>query len=231
MVVTFQGDPWTAYTVQVSSNLTDWQDLTVLLGTANGFHSLTNFPSGKTFYRTVVNHSPSQIVTTIDASSPPARQVLISKVSPTVNVALGVFDIKSVGENATLRRLSITINTAGGTPDQNDIDQLFTNVKIKVGSLVYSSDRIPVLTTSGEVVFSNLNIPLPSDTYVPVTVFGDVTQDTGGILNGISATITLVSSGTPGGTSNNPYVEDANFNSIGVSSAVLSCNSVTFSDP
>jgi len=231
VIITFQGNPWTAYTVQVSTNLADWQDLTELPGTANGFHSMTNFPAGKTFYRTVANSAPGQIVTTIDASSPPSRQVLISKASPTANVALAVFDIKSVSENATLRKLSIVINTAGGTPSQNDIDQLFTNVKIRVGSLMYSADTIPVLTSSGEVVFNNLNIPLPSDVYVPVTVFGDVPQDTGGILNGISATLTLVSSGTSGGTSNNPYAEDANFNSIGVSSAVLSCNSVTFSDP
>ena len=176
-----------------------------------------------------------QVVITVDAASPLKRLVNISTSAETDNIVLGVVDVKSQNKSGTLRSVDITVNTTGVAAST-----LFNDIKLKAGNLVYSADSVGSTTS-----FTNMQIPLPADQYVPITLIGKIAKDTGNVFDGQSASTTLSAAGTAGGASNNPVVEDATFNTIDIndgdfvtsdvivsaSSAVLSNLTATLGSP
>jgi photosystem II stability/assembly factor-like uncharacterized protein len=161
--------------------------------------------------RFAINYTPApatSIITALDPSSPLDRTVQISNSAVTANVVLGVFDLKSQGSSSTLRNLRLNMD-AYGPFSGNSPDTLFTNIKIKVGSLTYFKSSLgptPVGENGVKVNFSDLSIPLPADANIPVTVIGDVAINTSNSLSSSTAQVYLYPNQT------NIVAEDANYN-------------------
>jgi hypothetical protein len=160
--------------------------------------------------------SNAAIVTTIDSSSPATKLVQISSSVETDNVTLGIFDIKSQNTDTTLRTLKVGVKSTGNT-----VSALFNDIKVKINGTTYSADEIntssPNTTSSSTVTFTNLNITLPKDVYVPVTVMAKVAKNVSG-----SASTTLIANAA------NIVVEDSSYASVSVTAATIAANSQTF---
>ncbi len=181
--------------------------------------------STRTFSYTGSNNG--QIVVTLNASSPLQSLVQISQAAQTDNVLLAKYDVKSQNISGTLRSLTLGLHT------QNvGLTALFGDVKISVNGHTYSADTIASTSGSwdGTATFTNLNEVLPADQYVTVSVYGKINQDTNGtLLTGASASTTLAASGTAGGTSNNPSIEDASYSALAVNSNTVAASTLNFS--
>jgi len=169
------------------------------------------------------------IIVTTDSASPATGLVQLSTSAQTNGVVLGIFDVKSQNAPSTLRSLSVIVRTVGAATPAT----LFSNIQVKVGGLVYSANSITANASTGNaasstVVFNNMSVPLPADTYVPVTIMANVAVDTNNALDGTISSTTLSAAGTNGGTSNNPDVEDQSFNALAVNTAVFTANALTF---
>ncbi len=174
---------------------------------------------------TYTGGNSSQIVMTLNNQSPPNMLVPISSSGRTENVVMGVANFRSQNRDGVLRKMSIYIATNGMAPAD-----VFDDVKIQSGTYAYSADSINNGNGFAEVtVFSNMAIPLPKDQDVPIAIVFTVKKNTNNALNGVMASSTLVGSGTAGGTSNNPMVEDSNSNTIDVNDANLLTSDLTFS--
>ena len=165
--------------------------------------------------------SNAAIVTTINSASPATKLVQVSTSVETDNVVLGVFDIKSQNTDTTLRTLKLSVRTADGS---NTVSGMFNDLKVKIGGNTYSYNSISTSATAyGEstasttVTFTNLNVTLPKDTYVSVTVLGKVAKNVSG-----SASTTLYANST------NIVVEDSSYASVSVNSAVIAANVQSF---
>ena len=173
---------------------------------------------------TYTGSNSSQIVITLNEQALPNMLFPISSSAET-DVVMGVANVKSQNKDGMLRRLSLYIATNGLAPAS-----IFNDVKIVSGSLAYSADSIANGTNfASQTTFSNMAIPLPKDTNVPVMIVVRVKKDADGSISGAAASTTLVASGTAGGTSNNPVVEDASANTIDINDANLSTSDITFS--
>jgi hypothetical protein len=161
------------------------------------------------------------VVLTANAYTPPNMRVTISTSAPADNVVLGVADFKSVGKTGKLTKLTLYMNTSNDTAANTGVRALFGDVKVKVGDKVYSADSVGSVVT-----FSNMNSILPADTLVPVAIM--VKVNTNNTLDGISASSTLVGSGTTGGSSNNPVVEDSSMVTMDIQDAALLTSDITF---
>ncbi|MDE2040823.1 MAG: peptidoglycan-binding protein [Patescibacteria group bacterium] len=175
------------------------------------------------------------VVVTVDSSSPLAGLVQISTGGQTQNVPLAVYDVKSQNAPSTLRSLSVVVYTTGAgslmTPST-----LFSQYTIKVGGQTYGAQTVTANTASysslagsSTVTFTNLNVPLAADTYVPITLLANVAQDTNNALDGAMASTSWAITGTAGGTSNNPDVEDSSYNTLAINSATFISSNLTFS--
>jgi len=160
----------------------------------------------------------SNLVVTIDPSSPNTGIIQTNTgTTQTQNVLLGVFDFKSQNINSTLQSLTINLNMSG----LGSVGSAFANVQLKTGSTLLTSGTIvtPAASTSA-VTFTNFNLPLPMNTYVPVSVYVTVN----GGVNGIQASTSLALSPSTdvGGI-------DANSNPLTLSSsATLPSSNQTF---
>jgi len=169
-------------------------------------------PSTRSFLFTGTNNG--QIVVTVDSSSPLKKLNQISNSNQTDNVVLGVYDLKSQNKDATLRSFNVRINT-GGTA----ITTLFSDIKIKAGTMTYSADTIATSTT-----FTNLSIALPKDVYVPITIIGKIAKPTSiGALDGATASTTLFANTT------DIHTEDATFNTVAVNAGTFISSDQIFS--
>ncbi len=167
------------------------------------------------------------IVFTVDAQSPPNMLVPISTSVPTDNIPLGVVDITSQGRDSTMTDMTLYVNTSVDTT--TNISNVLRDIKVQSGALIYSADSI-IYTTAGSVVtFNNMHIPLAKDQGVPVAILVDVNPDTNHSLDGISASTTLVASGTTGGADNNPVIVDSSFTTVDINDAPLLSSDITFS--
>jgi hypothetical protein len=63
---------------------------------------------------------------------------------------------------------------------------------------------------------------------VPVTLLANVQQDTNNALDGVIASTTLSVTGTAGGTTNNPAVEDQSYSTLAVTSGTFISSNLTF---
>lgn len=182
-----------------------------------GVNDTQTLASTRSFSYTGGNNG--QIVVTVNGSSPLKKLVQISTSAETDNVVLAVLDVKSQNRDGNLRSVSFTVRTSGPA-----VSTVFSDIKIKAGSLTYSADSVASTTT-----FTNMNIPLPKDVYVPITLLAKVAKDTNNALDGVSASTTLAAAGTNGGTSNIPSVEDSTFNTIDVNEGTFISSDQVFS--
>ena len=162
-----------------------------------------------------------QIVVTVDASSPLKRLVQISTSAETNDVVIGVVNVKSQNRDATLRSLNFSVITATSTGSVAP-STVFTDLKIKAGNLVYSTDGVPTVS-GGYANFTNLVIPLPKDQYVSLTILAKVAKDTNNALDGVMASSTFTASST------NPHAEDSTYNTVAVNATTIISNDAIFS--
>ncbi|MFA6458780.1 MAG: peptidoglycan-binding domain-containing protein [Candidatus Paceibacterota bacterium] len=160
------------------------------------------------------------VVVTVDATSPLQGLVQVSTSNQTDNVVLAVYDVKVQNTNGVLRSLTLVPHTNGPA-----VTQLFGDIKIKVNGQTYSASTI----SSTTVAFTNLSVPLSADVYTPVTVYGKVNQDTNNSLDGAMASTSWAVSGTAGGSSNNPVVEDSSYSTMAVTSGTFVSSDLTYS--
>ena len=170
-----------------------------------------------------------QINVKSDSSQPTTGNVQISTSVNTNNVLLGIFDIKSANVNATMQSLAININT------NSTVANLFGTISISAAGKTYSAssiDNSALATTTAR--FTSLVIPLSADVWTPVSVYANVNADTagrsGGSLNGLSASTSIVAAGTAGASGNNPSVIDNSYNTLTVNGITPSSNVLTFTD-
>ena len=214
------GPSGASYVVMTSTNsLGPWQDVGMVYADSLGLASYLDFPTVDVlFYRARLLEQ--SIVVSVDATSPPNYAVQISETVQTQNVLLGVYDISAVNTHGDLQGMYLKINTVGAA-----FNQLFTNVKLRVGTSTYSSMW---MDSDGNVGFYNLNIDLPVNTTIPVQILADVAVNTGGVLNGSTATVILTASGNFRGISNNPIVLDSGYNTAAVMSSTNTSGTTTF---
>jgi hypothetical protein len=141
-----------------------------------------------------------------------------------------VYDVKVINTPSTLRSFSITVTTTGA-----NVTDLFTNIKLRVGSLTYSASQIGLPGEDGTnvtIVFSNIIMPLSADTYVPITILADVSQDIGNSLDGATATTSINAWGTPNWDTqyrHTPDIEDVSNDLISVEETYLYSSVLVFS--
>ncbi len=169
-----------------------------------------------------------EVVITVDPNSPPNMLATISRAVPTENIPLGVVDFTSQGQDGNMRSLTAYLNTSADTT--TDISNILRTVKIQSGTQVYPADSILYTPDGSVITFTNMSIALPKDQPVPIALLVDVNADTNGRLNGISASTTILASGTAGGTSNNPVIEDSSLTTMAVREAPLLSSDITFSE-
>jgi hypothetical protein len=130
----------------------------------------------------------SSLLVSIDSSSPSTGNIQTSSGNTqTQNVLLAVYKIKSQNVNATLQGLNINAMVDGG--NGNGVGTVLSAFQLKSGSTLLTSGTAATTTASTSVVtFSNFNLALPANTYVPVSVYATVA----GGINGTSATTSLV---------------------------------------
>jgi len=170
-----------------------------------------------------------QVVVTIDTNSPATGLVQMSTAAQTQNVPLAIYDVKSQNEPSTLQTLTVSVQVVPNGSSAT-VATLFSNIQLKAGNLTYSASSIsnPDSTGSSTVVFSNLQIPLAADTYVPLTISATVAQDTNNTLDNATASTTLIAGGASGGASNNPAIVDATYNNLAVNGATFRSNTLQF---
>lgn len=155
--------------------------------------------------------SGTQIITSLDPSSPLSSTVAISTSAQTQNVPLAVFNLGSQGNSSILQSLKVDVDTMSPNLKGNQPNVLFASMSIKIGSQTYYGT---MNANDAAVVFNNMNVPLPANTRVPIYVYGNVAQDTNNFLDGFSAQVSLPTSGIQAADSNYSPVPTANNGSI-----------------
>ena len=111
----------------------------------------------------------TQIVASLDPASPVTSSVQISTTDVTPNVPLAVFDLMSQNGPSTLNTFSpgvIVMNNGG------KLSNFFTNLFVKIGGQMYAETS---LASDGQTVsFGNLNVPMPANVQIPITIYGSV---------------------------------------------------------
>ena len=164
-----------------------------------------------------------QLVVTVDSSSPATGLIQVSTAAQTQNIVLGIFDVKVQNEAGTLQSLNININRVGSIGA--DAAHALAQVQLKVNGQTYAASAIGTTTS-----FTNLNIPLAADTYVPMTILATVVQDTNGVVDNTSLQTVLTTAGNLSTSpSFNPSVIDATYNNV-VNSSIntLTANAQSF---
>jgi peptidoglycan hydrolase-like protein with peptidoglycan-binding domain len=188
--------------------------------------------STRTFQYT--GNGNGSIISYADPQSPPNMTATISTAGPTDNIVLGVVDFKSEARDGIIRKMTLYMN-ANFDVSSTAITTVLDDVKIQSGNLVYSADTIGGVADYQPgygipVTFTNLAIPLPKDSLVPVALMVKVKQSTNHSLDGKAASTTLIATGTDGGTDNNPVVEtqDDAHTTMAVNTAPLLSSDITF---
>ncbi len=176
----------------------------------------------RTFSYTASNSS--QVVITLNDQSPPNMLVPISRSTDTEDVVLAVANFKSQNQDSMMRTISFYVTTNGITPST-----LFRNVKIKAGDLVYTSGTVANGNSDSLTTITDMRIPLLKDQNTPVYILATINKDSSGSLSGSKASTTLIASGTTNGTSNNPVVENATYNTVDINDMNAASSEFTFS--
>ncbi len=221
--ISFFGNPETEYILQSSTNLTDWQDVGVMVeGKGGSLYTYTNVTpvTAQMFYRT---RTPVISVNVrLSASSPLERIVQISDGTETPNVVLAAFDIKALA-NSTSRKISFYMYET----TQKNITNIFSQLGLRVGATSYAPNSITHL--EGEkniflVEFAELPVQQPAETYVTYTISGTVKADIDHEISGAKVIAMIAARGSYNGSDNNPVVEDTTHTTLSVSKAQVSGN-------
>lgn len=222
----FVGDLNATYIVQwqpaLGSSWTDLGPATLVGGTFYHTHIVdASLPNG--FYRLKCVEG---IFVGLDPISPLAGLIQISTTSQTQNVPLGVFDIRPYVTEGSIESISFIVDTT-----RVPVTSLFSQFSLKIGASMFGAQQIDqVSSTEAVVTFKDFGqVALPLGTYVPMTFFVNVQQDTGNALDGATATVTLNTQGTYKGATNNPVVLDPGYNEMPVNSATIAGSTLTFS--
>jgi len=126
--------------------------------------------------------SNSSLVVTVDPSSPNAQTIQTGTGNTqTQNILMGVFDLKSQNINATLQGLTVRVAVSSTT-----VGGVFANIQLKSGSTLLNTGVATTTASAiGDFTFSNFNLPLPNNVYVPVSVYATVN---GGVSNVMAST-------------------------------------------
>jgi hypothetical protein len=179
--------------------------------------------------------STATLYTRISPNTPAQGYQVTSASSPTNDVVLGVFSLKSANQASIVNTLSFYATTSNGT----GASTAFSNLRLQAGGNTYGSNAICsgtavttacpasgaansatfVAGTSGTTTtFTNMNLALPQDTWVDVTLLGNINTN----QTGYSASTTLIGFGTVG--------VDSNYNTITLTSASnVTANDLAFS--
>jgi peptidoglycan hydrolase-like protein with peptidoglycan-binding domain len=173
------------------------------------------------------------VIITVNPQSPPNMVAPISTSNVTENIVLGVADFKSQAKDGVMRSLTVYMN-ANFDLSSTALTTLLRDIKVQSGNLIYSADSIGgvadfIPDVGVPVTFSNMAIPLPKDTLVPLAIMVSVNPSTGRSLDGKAASTTMVASGTEGALDNNPLIEDATTKSMAINYAPLLSSDITFS--
>ena len=195
-IIQFQGTAGVDYTLQTSTDLSNWQNLALISENGTGSLSYTNFPSGdKMFYRTV---QAAVTLISLDAASPLASLVMASDTVNGQSLGLPVLvaDVRARGSYPLqLRTIRVAITS---TPQGNNA--AVTAAYLYQGSTLIASSSV----TSGTATFANIpdgaaGSIIPSGVLVPYTVKVDVTGVTTGTVSVNAAIIGVVQEITSGG--------------------------------
>ena len=154
----------------------------------------------------------AQLVVTTDSSSPATSVIQVSTAAQTLNVPLAIYDVKSQNQPATLQSLTIGL-TIGNNINNLAVGSILSNLQIVAGGLTYSASSLSSTSAS----FTNLQIPLPADQYVPIKVLANLSQDTSNAYDNVYITTTLNTTvGNPSGASapTNLTAVDSTYNNI-----------------
>lgn len=229
-VITFQADLGKNYAIQSSTNLVDWSPVDMI----DGHGSIVRYTNivaqqAQMFYRTVVTTSQG-VILQISATSPQTRIVKISESTETDNVLLFKGEMRSPVDG-TLRQQEAIFTINGN----RTFDQVFSDAKLRIAGITYSFDSrtnigasVPGESTNWLVRFSSLASPLPANIYRSFDVLGRIAKNENMSLEGVWVAVSVVASGTFGGTTNNPLVEDGFYNTVGISSTVLEGSKAIF---
>jgi len=170
----------------------------------------------------------AQLVVTTDPSSPATGVIQVSTAAQTLNVPLAIYDIKSQNQPATLQQLTIGL-TIGNNPSNLAVGSILSNLQIVVGGLTYSASSLSSTSAS----FTNLQIPLPADQYVPIKIMANLAQDTTSSPYD-NAYITTTLNTTLGNADGahaptNVVAVDSTYNNIVSNSVTLTSNAQAFS--
>ncbi|MFA6554335.1 MAG: hypothetical protein WCS89_02390 [Candidatus Paceibacterota bacterium] len=185
-----------AYKIQSTTNLNQpqWVDEVTSITAMDTNLSLAMplTASGNKFFRFEELGEGQYVSISNDPASPLTSDIQVTTNDVTSNVPLVIYGFKSHVANGTITNVLIEVVATSPT---NDTSYVFNSIKLKVGSLTYLGQ---VASTSGrseifpgiygygwKIQFSNITIPLPVDTYVPVTIAVDVAPNTNDTLNGI----------------------------------------------
>ena len=178
-IIQFQGTVSIDYTLQTSTDLSNWQNLALISGNGGGSLSYTNFPSGnKLFYRTV---QAAVALISLDAASPLASLVLASDTVNGQSLGLPVLvaDVRARDSYPLqLRTIRVAITT---TPQGNNAT--VTAAYLYQGSTLIASSSV----TGGTATFANISEGtagsiIPSGVLIPYTIKVDVTGITTGTV-------------------------------------------------
>ncbi|MDE2038317.1 MAG: peptidoglycan-binding protein [Patescibacteria group bacterium] len=150
----------------------------------------------------------SSLIVTTDTSAPKTGNIIQTNTgnTQTKDVLLGVWDLKSQNINSTLQGLTVNLSMNG----IGSVGSTFAYLTLKSGSTSLNTGTPATASAStSDVTFSNFNLALPANQYVPVSVYGTVN----GNVNGITASTSLVA------TAANITGIDSSSNNLTVSSS------------
>ena len=186
--------PYYSYKIQSTTNLNQpqWVDefSPVTSVTTNMSWAMPFTLTGNKFFRIVELGYGPYIGISLDSSSPAGGTIHVSSVGETAGVPMIIYDLKSHLTDSVLRNAMVILIS---TSTNNDIAATFSSVRLQVGSMAYAGQVVSISSRSDylggcygwKVEFSNLNIPLPADSTVPVSINVDFPRNTNNSLNGL----------------------------------------------
>jgi len=163
-----------------------------------------SLPTGLGLYVYYQGSSSSSIIVTLDSSSPLAQIRQTSTSAVTNSIPLAVYSFKSQSIASTLQSLILNVSTVSTTSTNVDPNTVFQNIQLMSGSTVLANGTMSVATGGTvTVTFSNFNLTLPQDQYVPVGIVASVQKNVNGVLASTTLTATSTNIGGIDANSNN----------------------------
>jgi len=162
----------------------------------------------------------ANLTASIDPTSPSAQIIQTQTGSVTNGVPLAVYDLQAQNNAATLQGLVLTVGVNGATYTPANV---FSTIQLQAGGNTYYGTITNGTTvgtyTPGTVTFnSNVSVPLPLGTNVPLKIVANVAQG----VTGVTASTSLVTSVTSNFTG-----VDTNFNTPSIQNVGTITSAIT----